>query len=475
MSDSDATASVDSIIDFNRPASTDLSSHHESDAAASVETSIGCDRPSEAPQDGARPSDASGDVASTEQKLEHDDAKASMINSEGGPLLAAKDSSEASATASARVLIMASLASISCAAFLPYAAFMAGVGHWTQLYGITAWVLFNLMSSAVMPTVIMAQFYFDSRYNVMFGAGAAYAFRLAFGVFGSMVIVASIPWAARDSSSVWPFYLYSLLYPIFSMSICGAISQITSYMTPEMVAYLRVGSSAPAFLVLLLVAATSYHHDADFEATTRFHAAVAVLIVCCGSAYLLLPQTVAIRLILRLESAEKPASSTSFFSLVSLVPMQLLVCQASSLLFQTVIVSAPFMPSSDDGQLAQKVVLTALISDVVGKLAAASPLGAAARATPAVVPLMCALNVCASGLVLGLYVSGVVPSMRVDAVPCAVAAFACCVTGFVFTVANQMALGAVPLHDSAKLICIFNLVIAISCIAVSLTLLLIHA
>ena len=370
----------------------------------------------------------------------------------------------------AHLLIMLCLASIACAAFMPYSTFAAGVSRWVALHGRTSWFMFNLIAALVMPVVVMAQFYLDNKYNVMFGASAAYAFRLCFGVVGSAVIVGSMPWAAKESVEL--FYLYALIYPVFTMCVSGAISQITSYMTADMIAYLCTGRSMPAFLVLILVVAFKYDHDADFESAGRFHIAAAILIVCCGATYLLLPKTTAIRLILRLESSEKLEGPTSFWQLTATTRSQILVCLVSSLVFQAIVVSAPLLPSSQQtGQLAQQVVLTGITLDVVGKLSAAGPLGSLVRGSPSVLPVLCAVNVCVPAVILPMYFTRTPASLQHDLVPCLVAGVACSGTGFLFTVANQVALELIPLHQSAQLMCIFNLVIAISCILVSSTLL----
>lgn len=387
------------------------------------------------------------------------------LDEEEERLLAGADDRVTATLDTTRVMIIFCLACISCSAFIAWNAYVAGVAHWTKLYGNEGWITFNLVAAVNMPPMILCQFYFDRIFNVRFGAMAAYAFRLAFGVLGLTGLMASTPWATEHSEGV--FYLYAFLNPVCAMSISGAISQITAYMTPDMVAYLRTGQSMPAFLVLLLVLATSYHYNATTDATIRFHVAAGLLTLLFGSTYLLLPGTTAIRLVLRLESIEKEdgAEDKGFWEMAAQAPMQLAVCQASSLWYQTVVVTSPLVPTQQsDGQLAQQIVLIGISLDVVGKLCAAGRLGDAARAFPAVTPTLCALNVTIGPTVLGLYCAGILEG---DWVANTVAGGACLLTGFCFTVANQQALQQVPLQHSPQMMCIINLVISVSCVTVA--------
>ena len=67
--------------------------------------------------------------------------------------------------ATAKAILSFSLISMSCVSSLPAAAYMAGVGHWTNLYGVETWVVLNLLIS--LPwLLVLPQYYFDRKYNV---------------------------------------------------------------------------------------------------------------------------------------------------------------------------------------------------------------------------------------------------------------------------------------------------------------------
>ena len=119
-----------------------------------------------------------------------------------------------------------------------------------------------------------------------------------------------------------------------------------------------------------------------------------------------------------------------------------------------VIVTAPFLPSQQErGKLSQQVVLTAMVSDVVGRCLAATDM--ARKLTVYHTAGMCLVPV--SGALL-LVVYGATNMFIWDPFPCIVAGVMTLICGFLYCVTNQMVLDKFPLQFSAKLMCLVNII-----------------
>eukprot|EP00658_Telonema_sp_P-2_P034227 TRINITY_DN249_c0_g1_i1.p1 TRINITY_DN249_c0_g1~~TRINITY_DN249_c0_g1_i1.p1 ORF type:complete len:419 (-),score=49.50 TRINITY_DN249_c0_g1_i1:82-1338(-) len=297
-------------------------------------------------------------------------------DAEDDPLLDAQDEKQVVETftgSKARTVLFVSLTCLSCASAIPFRAYLAGVGYWTNTFSKNAWLMFYLLSSLPVSCALVLQYHLDQKHNVEIGAAVAVKLRILLGTVGAATLLFVAPWGAAESEVA--FYGWGPLSSVFCMAIASTVLQLASYLTDEFVVAVRIGESLPSLLILLLVSMSSYSPSASTSSVVEFHVCAAVLVVAGGLTYLLLPMTDSMQLVFKLESIDKSqfaSDDPGFWWTCSQIKPELTALLLSRSLYYGSLVVTPFLSSNQEpGVLAQQLVMTSLFADVLGRLACA--------------------------------------------------------------------------------------------------------
>eukprot|EP00656_Telonema_subtile_P015907 TRINITY_DN1836_c0_g1_i4.p1 TRINITY_DN1836_c0_g1~~TRINITY_DN1836_c0_g1_i4.p1 ORF type:complete len:448 (-),score=77.66 TRINITY_DN1836_c0_g1_i4:31-1374(-) len=278
--------------------------------------------------------------------------------------------------AAARVIMLGALAAVSCASALPMAAWLAGVGFWSELYSNKTWLYFNLLAALPLPVTALLQSHMQRKLHIQVGIATMMQFQLALGAAGAATVMGSAPWVAQERVEL--FYLYGALSTGFSAIMGGSVTQLTSYLSDDYLGVIRTGEALPSVLVVLVLFMSSFHPTADHESVVEFHICVAALVAVGGFTYFTLPLTASIRLIFRMEDVDRSKydgveANPTFLWTCKQMHVEIGGLMLSRAVYYSAITTTPYLSSDQaPGVLAQQLMVACMFGDVTGRMCSIS-------------------------------------------------------------------------------------------------------
>eukprot|EP00656_Telonema_subtile_P015908 TRINITY_DN1836_c0_g1_i5.p1 TRINITY_DN1836_c0_g1~~TRINITY_DN1836_c0_g1_i5.p1 ORF type:complete len:413 (-),score=68.12 TRINITY_DN1836_c0_g1_i5:31-1269(-) len=243
--------------------------------------------------------------------------------------------------AAARVIMLGALAAVSCASALPMAAWLAGVGFWSELYSNKTWLYFNLLAALPLPVTALLQSHMQRKLHIQVGIATMMQFQLALGAAGAATVMGSAPWVAQERVEL--FYLYGALSTGFSAIMGGSVTQLTSYLSDDYLGVIRTA-----------------------------------LVAVGGFTYFTLPLTASIRLIFRMEDVDRSKydgveANPTFLWTCKQMHVEIGGLMLSRAVYYSAITTTPYLSSDQaPGVLAQQLMVACMFGDVTGRMCSIS-------------------------------------------------------------------------------------------------------
>ena len=256
---------------------------------------------------------------------------------------------------------------------------------------------------------------------------------------------------------------------VFAQSLAGSIAQLVAQLSDEYIAVLRAAEGLPSGLLFLLVLATSFTGEADKSSAVRFHTASAALVLLCGCTYVFLPMQSSIKLILKMQSQHHESLELPACEILRTVGFETGISVISRLSNYFLLAVAPFIQSvtntaSGDSILAQQMLLTALLADVLGRLLAANTTLTTPCKTHTALALLTVIQAMLTTLVVARLCIGQGLDISHDLIVLGLYFLSSGVLGFIYCVSNQAALDKMSIEHRPKLMCILNASSAVACV-----------